>query len=301
MHKGQCKLTFMEEIPKQKIVNALQRKADRQVNDTNARLHDIVDQMLEPHGKTSPRHRRGLSPDSELMPPFDIQRPNQHETKAQFNDELAVVSGSLKYVTELLRTMLPETADGEGIAPEIERLARVLDRKLREKASMLDASDSGNLLRKNAADVGGYGAFLYSLIDMQSVLEDRARELEDQKSLFWHLSSRAPDYYGRFLALNLARLFCREVGAFPTYGTSGETGEPSTDYCRALKQVFAALGHDVSEREHARWAVSQLTEEDIEPRQGGLLGKTFGLTPRETEEETLAALSRTARKKSPDK
>jgi len=286
-------VTFMQEDSKHKIVNAL-------LANSNAQLHDIVDRMLEPHGKTSDRVRAGFSPNARLLPPFDIARPNQHETKAEFNAELDVVTKALQHVSGLIQVMLPKSKKDEEVAPEIRRLADILNRKLRENAAVSEVSSATGLVRKNVAEIGGYSTFLMVLLDMQLVFQDRARELEDQKSKFWHLSSRAPDYYARFLALSLARLYCRQVGAFPTYGTSGETGEPSTDYCRALKEVYSVLGHDVSEREHARWAVSQLTEKDIAPREEGLLGSAFGLTLRETEEETLAALSRSARRKSPD-
>ncbi|WP_143152710.1 hypothetical protein [Marivita hallyeonensis] len=234
------------------------------------------------------------------MPPFDINRPNEHETKADFNAELAVVTKSLEQVTSLIDTMLVNAKQDDGVAPEIQRLSGILNRKLRENAAGLEVSSASDLVRQNLAEAGGYTTFLMVLLDMQLALQDRARELEDQKSKFWNLSYRAPDYFARFLALNLARLYCQQVGAIPTYGTSGETGEPSTDFCRALKEVYAVLDHEVNEREHARWAVSQLTERDVETRQEGLLGSLVGMTLRETEEETLAALTRSAGRKSLD-
>ena len=286
-------LTFMQESQTKKIADAL-------LSNKMARLHDIVDRMLEPLGKTSERLRAGFAANARLLPPFDINRPNEHETKADFNAELAVVTKSLEHVTCLIETMLFDAKEGDGVAPEIKKLSGILNRKLRENAAAFEVSSASDLVRHNLAEAGGYTTFLMVLLDMQLALQDRARELEDQKSKFWNLAYRAPDYYARFLALNLARLYCRQVGALPTYGTSGETGEPSTDFCRALKEVYAVLEHDVNEREHARWAVSQLTERDIETRQEGLLGSVFGLTPRETEEETLAALTRSARRKSFD-
>ena len=161
MQEGRCIQTFTERSSKQKIVEALMRQKETQVPDTNAHLHDIVDQMLKPHGKTSRRDRRGLSSSSPLLPPFDIERPNQHETKAEFNSEIAVVCASLDHVAGLLRTMLPQAGKADSVALEIQRLAGTVNRKLRERASTLDASTSGNLLRKNAADVGGYSAFSF--------------------------------------------------------------------------------------------------------------------------------------------
>lgn len=102
--------------------------------------------------------------------------------------------------------------------------------------------------------------------------------LSEQEDLYWSLSHRAPDYYARSIALRLAKLYARETETRPTVGTSGETGDPSTGYLRALKETFEVLGIGTGVRSPAEWAVQQIGEEDLEPwRPFGLAG-SMGLS-----------------------
>ena len=126
--------------------------------------------------------------------------------------------------------------------------------------------DTTDLVRKNVADIGGFNATLYVLLDFWMALSSRHDELKDQNEKFWNLPHRAPDYYARAIALRLARLFARVTGQRPTYGSSGVSGDPSTSYSRALKQVFKLLGIKGGIRTHAEYAVAQITEEDLKPQ-----------------------------------
>ena len=66
------------------------------------RLHEVVDEMLAPYGKQSPR---GLGLLADHSPPFDISKPNQHDSKAEFSMERAAVETASNLVNELLSVL----------------------------------------------------------------------------------------------------------------------------------------------------------------------------------------------------
>ena len=97
--------------------------------------------------------------------------------------------------------------------------------------------------------------------------------MKDQEELFWSTNHRPPNYYARTIALRLARYYARETQERPTVGTSGDGGHPSTAYTKALEEVFEELGIKATVRLPAKWAVNQITEDDLKPRMlGGVLG-----------------------------
>lgn len=235
--------------------------------DLTDQLHDIVDRMLAPHGKKSPRGRTVLAAGDN---PFEISRPNEHDSRADFKREYDAVVGAIENISHLMSLLLPAEDDEDG-GKMMDRLSPIINHKMRSNSRRLQPDSSMNLVRRNVGDVGGYTATMWALVDFRAALRDRAQELEDQKSKFWNLPHRAPDHYARAIALRLARLFAEQTGQYPTYGTSGITGEASTSYTRALREVFVLLEIKPSERTYAEWAVSQLTDDDLKPASNALL------------------------------
>jgi hypothetical protein len=134
-----------------------------------------------------------------------------------------------------------------------------------------------DLVRKNAADAGFTFCLILLILDLVRDLKQRNQELENQEATFWNLSGRAPNHYARTIALRFARLIARKTGKMPTFGTSSDGGHPSTEFGRALEEVFEVLEIRASVRNAARWAISQLSEDDLKPEPMNALGSIFGL------------------------
>ncbi|MEM6624762.1 MAG: hypothetical protein AAF674_21295 [Pseudomonadota bacterium] len=239
-------------------------------------LHDIVDEMLTPFGKKSERWNTLLT---EVSPPFDVSKPNQHDSKRAFRREELAVRQAAEQAKALLDLFAPPDTDAVPKALSGELLPR-LDEKIRERVHRIGLDTPTALVRKNAAAVGPTHVAAFMCFDLWVALEGRLRELEEQEERFWNVSHRPPDHHAREIALRLARLFARETGQHPTLGTSPVDGSPSTSFSRALARVFEVLEITANHRGPAEWAVAQLTEEDIEPPKntiGGLLG--LGVPP----------------------
>lgn len=241
--------------------------------DLEDQLYDIVNRMLEPFDA---RVEKPPSYGVTHVPqyPFDISKPTQHDTKAEFQLEYDMVAAGAEQASKLFETLFPrKTEDANKTRNAV---ARMIDKKFSQSAPTENLNESFNLVRKNASDVGGYSMSLIMVLDLRNALIDRLQELENQKEEFWSLPYRAPDYHARFIALRLAQLFARETQTRPTYGSSGETGDPSTSYSRALKEVFSALGFTAQERNYAKWAVDQITEKDMKPKYENALRSLMG-------------------------
>ena len=133
------------------------------------------------------------------------------------------------------------------------------------------------MIRKNKADTGLWHNSLWALSDLLFELDERHKELRDQEKQFWTVSHRAPNYYARAIALRLARLYAMEKGKRPTFGTARDGGHPSTDFGRALEEVFAVLEVRASVKGAAKWAIEQLTDDDLKrPQLGALLRTSDG-------------------------
>lgn len=265
MRKGSRDVAFMQKNP----------EAD-DANERASQLHSIVDRMLAPFGKTSRRDRQSLLSSSE---PFDTSKPNEHDSKAEFQRELAAVKGShdnLRTALNLLAPMKPSEENREML----ERLRPILDQKLRNQASQERVGDVLELIRKNAAEVGGFTASFLVLLDLWLVLSDRHSELLVQEEKFWNVSHRPPNHYARTIALRLAKLYARETGQRPTIGTSGVSGEPSTTYSQAVKETFELLGITSDGRSPTEWAVAKLTDDDLKPPVNALANFSGSGAPR---------------------
>lgn len=242
------------------------------------KLHEIVDEMLAPHGKTSPH---GITLTTEIDPPFDYSKPNQHNSKVEFLDERAVVEKSISHIEALLDLMLPDKSAPERRAV-MDALKPRLDKRHREQSVKIPVDDAMSIVRRNAALVGGTYTFLWLLTENLRAFRGRLDELNEQEERFWSARHRPPDHFAREIALRLARLFAREVRQRPTLGTSGIHRKPSTDYARAVARIFEVLGITAQPRSPAEWAIAQITDDDLKPPAalfGGVLGlNPFGLT-----------------------
>ncbi|MDF0596750.1 hypothetical protein [Psychromarinibacter halotolerans] len=223
------------------------------------RLHEIIDEMLAPFGRHSPRGH-GFEPN----PPFDISKANMHDSKREFVREKEAVEFSatqLRAVAERLvdRDHPPDTKS------LLASLQTVVDQKLRASAPRAKSKDSMSLIHRNIADLGGFVPSIFVLLELTKALEAHAKELGDQEAQFWSLPHRAPDHYARAIALRIAKLYALQTGSRPTVGSSGETGEPSTNYTRAVKASFDALDIQTGVRLPCEWAIEQLTDNDLIP------------------------------------
>jgi|SRR6056297_329822 len=250
MQKGLFKVTFMQE--------GLDSGSESNLAEE---IHAVVDRMLAPFGKVSPRGTGLLSYGS---PPIDITKPNQHDSKAEFTRETQSVASSIEHLSGLIRALADTDNDSEH-SEMLKRLRPIIDQKMLAQVPHGRIESPFELVRKNIADVGGFTSSIFVLLDLWTVLNERQSELRDQEDQFWTVSHRPPDYYARAVALRLAKLYTRETGQRPTVGTSGETGDPSTGYTRALTEVFSLLGISTRARSPAEWAVEQITDLDMNP------------------------------------
>lgn len=255
----------------------------------NKQLYEIVNRMLDRHGKKLPA-LRGIVPQHLLGAPFDISKPNQHDSKSEFQLEYDAVSKGLDGIEQVFQTLYRKPEDQSSL-DLLNRLIPDIDSKYRSITQPDDLKNSFHLIRSNAASVGGFIACLYMFRDLRTALRERLQELEDQKDQFWNIKHRAPDYYARFIALRLAKLYARETGIRPTIGSSGENGEPSTSYTRALKDVFELLGISIRVRLPADWALNELTEDDIKPTNPFMSNMTEPASESTDDFSSLGALS----------
>jgi hypothetical protein len=271
-----------------------QNPDENDVPDISERLHRAVDKMLEPFGKEGMRGRTTIL----VSDPFDTTKPNQHDSKAEFQRELDAVSGAMSHLDSALDFLGSNDEDGEHFAM-LRRLAPIVDHKLRKAAPRTGLGDSTELTRKNVAEVGGYTTSYFIMLDFSLALTERYQELKDQEDKFWKLNHRAPDYYARAIALRLAKLFAREVGQRPTYGTAALGGHPSTSYGRALEDVFDILEIKQKVRTHAKWAIEQITDEDLTPPPINALASLSGYRNQQSQSESVARIARALLNKSP--
>lgn len=227
-------------------------------------------------------------------PLLDIDKPNIHDSKADFLSEkqaVAQATGSLRSVIELF---YPRIEGGEDAAAKAQasRLRDHIDAEARANGRKRPISNPIDLVLKNAAEVGVTDTLVFISVSVWSGLQSRARELEDQEKEFWSGTSRPPNHYARTIALRVARYIAQETGEVPTMGISREGNHPSTDYGRALEEIFSILKLEANFRRPGQWAISQLTEQDLKKPYNALRGLpgTYAPPPPDTGTNVLAGL-----------
>ncbi|MFN7222738.1 MAG: hypothetical protein ACK4MS_01805 [Paracoccaceae bacterium] len=226
-------------------------------------------------------------------PPFDIKPVNLHHSKKEFTDELRTVAAIVGHLHGVLVELqiTPETADPSKDAM-ISRIQAAVDNSIRQnvRRKKLTGATANDLVTQNFRDTGFFTNSNDMLSDMIFAYNQRLDELRDQEKEFWNVPNRAPDYFARTIALRFARLFARQKGKRPTFGTSRDGGHPSTVFGRALEEVFEVLEIATHIRGSAVWAIEQLTEDDCQ-------GDPYmlGAPPRKVDplvQEKTAALSK---------
>lgn len=205
-----------------------------------------------------------------LAPPrsqLDISRPNIHDSKAEYLHERATVDKALTGIGDALEALIGNLSEDDNSQSKMfNRLTSVIDLGARHRTSGQQPKTASELIRLNAAQNSLSINGLKLLLDFRIELRERLVELQDQEAQFWSVKHRPANYYARAIALRLARLYASEFHKRPTYGTSRDGGHPSTDFCRALEEIFEILEIKASVKSTAKWAIDGLTEEDLHQR-----------------------------------
>lgn len=218
---------------------------------------------------------------AEFLDPFDVSKPNLHDTKAEFLKEKNAVEAAIKNSRELLDFLISAHKDEESLDPAAKRVCEAADSGAKAKWRNQTYDTVTDLINRNAVDVGLSFTSVFILADLLGQFYERQKELANQEATFWSLNSRAPDYYARTIALRFAQLVARNTGKKPTLGTSRDGSHPSTEFGRALEEIFAILGIETNFRHPAKWAIGELTEDDLKPPNALRLGGLPGLGSRE--------------------
>jgi hypothetical protein len=229
-------------------------------------------------------------------PPFDISRPNSHDSKAEFLQEKRTVSSALANAKPLLDLLTDGvTSEGSLQGDVVMRTLQVVDSSVRSKRRTDRLVNIFDLARSNAAAIGVSAVLMFLLFDFVESLKSREKELESQEEAFWSGNGRAPNHFARTIALRFAKLVARVTGRKPTFGTARDGGHPSTDFGRALEEIFKILDVGADVRNAAKWAIGQLSDDDLRPLPvntlaGPLFGDTQGLHWKKTEDALLQAM-----------
>lgn len=223
----------------------------------------------------------GWKPDDLLFgdqPPFDITQPNTHDSKKEFLRERDTVLAVMDRLREIVQSLFySEDESTSGHSEMAVRLGAAIDAKARQSKSGMTIQSAKDLARKNIVDAGFSDTALFVLVDMYSAYDQRLEDLNEQEAEFWNVGHRPPNYYARTIAIRFARFYAGQTRTRPTFGTARDGGHPSTDYGRILEEVFQILGINADIRGPAEWALTQITDEDVNPPRTGLMGGLFGL------------------------
>lgn len=196
--------------------------------------------------------------------PFDIEPENFHRSKRDYLEELDFVRTWLGQLDKFEKFLSRDTTPALA-GDELQDLVEYLNGWARSYSKYDNPGTGQELAVSSVMRVGLVPCFLLLNQRIREILESRLELLERQGKDYWSVDHRPPNYHARTIALRLARLFSREMQSFPTMGTSGETGAPSTKYARALKEVFRVLSVGADFRSPGEWAISQLSEGDFKP------------------------------------
>lgn len=224
-------------------------------------IDEIIEELL------GPRKMRGLTDIlNSTLPRLDTSRPNIHESKKEFLSERDAVASIIENLTAAVQQVAHRDGDIEH-QKMIDRLHHSVNVGAVQSPRYREMKTARDLAIRNIIDTGFYYNSLYIIVEMINVYDERFKELQDQEIEFWSLSHRAPNYYARTIALRFARLYAKELNKRPTFGIARDGNHPSTDFGRALEQIFQVLGIVGSVRNAADWALEQLTEDDFQTRQ----------------------------------
>lgn len=227
-------------------------------NEKNERLREIAGRFCD------------LGPTTILggnQPPFDATKPNLHDSKAEFLEEKQMVTKAALQAEELFEFLAIQFKDDHPLNEVSKAVCNYVDRQARASESKKAIEVPSDLVKRNAIDIGVTYSMAYIVLEVAYGLKKRELELKDQEAEFWSGSSRPPNHYARTIALRFARFVAQGTGKMPTVGTARDGGHPSTDFGRALEEIFDVLDISADFRRAANWAVEQLTADDLKPAQ----------------------------------
>ena len=195
-----------------------------------------------------------------------------HDSKAEFQAELQAVQKSIDNLSVAFAQLSgPVDEDSAERKAMLYRLRANIDQNGRSRMTAVRPESALDLIRKSRAEVGFHIDALWVLNDLILILEDREAELKSQEKEFWTIKNRPPNYYARTIAQRLARIYAKYKGKRPTFGTARDGGHPSTDFGRALEEIFTIIGVRANVRRAAEWAIGELSESDMRLAGCGLL------------------------------
>ena len=106
------------------------RSAPKLNDETVEELFRIVNELLHPHAHMS--RPNGLM--THFDPPFDVGKPNQHDTKRDFEHEYLLVTGGMDAIRKLMVPLLKSDSKEEYENRQIEYLEARIDEKIIERA-----------------------------------------------------------------------------------------------------------------------------------------------------------------------
>lgn len=235
--------------------------------DKIVRLHEIAGRFFEPPV---------LNLLGKVTVPFDVSKPNLHDSKAAFLEEVEYVEKSLSHVEEISNLMRAAYQDENALQGVARYVTKWLDAQSRKNVDKQRLEYPVDLVVQNSVSVGLTVSAILVLFEVQTGLNERKQELESQRNIFWSGVGRAPNHYARTIALRFAKLIARKTGKKPTFGTSRDGNHPSTEFGRSLEEIFEILGIGATVKHPATWAIDQLTDEDLAPEAQNALGGLFG-------------------------
>lgn len=233
-------------------------------------LEEIIDRLIGP--RDVPEQPSLLR---RSLPRLDISKPNIHDSKKEFLREKDAVSAIIKHLDIVTLQVLNKEQDNKK-DEMTGRLRAAVNRVATKEMYSKSLESSSDLALLNIAQTDFYYNSMLVILEMISVYKERLRELSDQEKQFWTVSNRPPNHYARTIALRLARLYAKDKHQRPTFGIARDGNHPSTDFGRALEEVYSVLGIKAAVRKPAEWAIGELTEEDINPPVNALAGGKYG-------------------------
>lgn len=241
-------------------------------DEINEKLHELTEALFG-------RSLRTATLLTKNGPPFDTTKSNVHDSKADFQAEIDAVRSVSKHAKAILDVFYSEEAKARPDHGDmVTRVQNAFQASSLREVNKRPIDSPSDLALKNVVQSGFFFNSVLVLLELYEAAYERQQELADQERDYWSVPHRPPNYYARTIALRFARLYAREKSERPTFGISSQGNHPSTDFGRALEQVFKILGIKASIKNAATWAIDQLTEDDWKPHQNALMGSLFGAT-----------------------
>jgi hypothetical protein len=175
-------------------------------------------------------------------PPFDVTKPNLHNSKAEFLAEQKAVKEAREQAILLARFLSApyrEDAEEHDVAAPV---CTAINESGRQSARTNELSHVTDLVLNNAAETDLSYTTSMLLVWVYEGLNERYERLREQEPEFWANQGRPPNHYARTIALRFAKLVAKHTGQKPTVGASRDGGHPSTEFGRAIEEIFSILG-----------------------------------------------------------